>query len=169
MLNKPDSIESPSLLGFAELIEKLNKEKLLLGIFKNVYCSEDEHLNILKLIVLSFHQSLEIMFNFAIIFNYGKESMNEAEFNFFEDKILSRINYREKIEILAKLRLLSKEAKKKAERINTLRNLLLHLTQKKLMYNKKNVKDDKTVIDEIFEDYKFVHDCVTRGISSSKK
>ena len=87
------------------------------------------------------------------VFKYVKESLVESDYNFFEEEILSKISFSEKINIVKKMNLLTNSLETKAKEINTLRNRLMHLPQKMPEYKKIDVKKDKTIVDEIFKDY----------------
>lgn len=148
---------SEKFLGTPEIFKAflvhLDKERTLLNAYKKAVCPKDEHLNDFKLIILDVHLRLEKSLNNAIFFKYIKGSLTESDYDFFDEEILSRISFREKISIVRKMNLLTNDLEDKALKINTLRNQLVHLTRKLPIYKKVDVKKDKSIINEIFIDF----------------
>lgn len=146
-------VEESTKKNFHELLAEYIKESNLLEKVENIFPLQDKNFDRVKLIISRIHIELESLFNLLISKPFVSHLKDKNKYIFFQDEILSKISFEEKISILKKLKFLNKSLQEKARNINCLRNRLMHHTHKEPLYCDTNIKKDKTIILTVVKDY----------------
>jgi len=114
--------------------------------------------------IISHHLLTEEFLNTELLKYFIKYSEKSKHFKLFEDFILDKLSYKEKIDLAYKANIISEGAYKFLEKLNVLRNKCAHrwfLKDKKvkLLYEGEdllNIKNFEQFVDDIFTAHEFI-------------